>query len=1255
LSDQSKQAESTDPRVQVALREYLERVDRGEVVNRQDFLARHAEIAHALRSFFAAEEPFRNMEGTRISEGSAGISTRSIAVLGQETVHPRQKLDHPLGTIESGLAGQFGRYQIIRALGKGAMGTVYLALDTQLKRNVAIKTPHFEDDPTGELLKRFYREAEAAATLLNANICPVYDVGEIEGKHFISMAYIEGRPLSDVIHGADVIHGSKPPSERQMLIVVHKLAKALQQAHDRGIVHRDLKPANIMIDKQGEPIIMDFGLARKRRAEGEASLTQSGVILGSPAYMSPEQIEGDPESVGPASDQYSLGVVLYEMFTGQLPFRGSVVNVLAQVITKGPTPPSELRPGLDPRIEAVCLRMMSKKASDRFPSMKAVADQLATIVKSPAAANSLDKSPTASRPPVASTAAPGDAAASKVRKSLKPKALTESDLTSLHELVRKCLRRRDYDQMIQIIERIPEARRSESFQTLLEQARQKTDEISFLICEIDEADRLEDGRTALKKAEELLKVKPGHHRARAIQEKYSGYGDGGAGAARIGALQQFTKPWNEGGWIPWSVLAFGLLVFAGMYYGVVVIYLGRTAIVVDIKDPAVQVAVKGTTLTITGPDKESIKVEPGDHTLKINFGGFETTSESFSLKRGETKTVTVSIVDKHVVARLENEILPLTPSGHEGQEKQQRRDLGGRPEKEDNVVKDDRRTIATQTTRPSDGFVPMFNGVELSGWKAVPEQLGQWRVERGVLIGSGQTASHLYTERGDYKNFHLRAEVRINQGGDSGICFRTPLGPQVSGIEAQIVYAHDGRGNTGSLYVAGKGLVAHVTQAPARTNEWFQLDLMVENDRIITQVDGKTTADYTDASHRFVEGHIALQCNPHTVVEFRKIEIQELTPTSAAAPLPATDPDRRAAEAVLRLGGSVLVRTDGREQRIEAAQVLPESPFQLLNFNLDHNTQVNDEFVASLQGLTHLRVVSFQRSKQITDRAAEYLRKLTSLEEIWLRWTSATDGALAHLNQLEHLKGLFLEGLPITDVGLRHLEGMTQLVSLELGYTHVTDVGLVHLETLTNLENLNLGETGKGVTDAGLNHLRNLRRLQYLNLMRTAVTGAGLASLEGLTQLEVLQLDGTNVRGSGFEHLRNLVHLRQLLARKLDVTDGNLVHLQGLTALEELYLAQTKVSGPGLVNLKGLKRLRDLGLNKTQMTNSGLVHLKNLPQLQKLHLGGTLVTDAGLHYLKGLTNLVELDLKDTKVTAAGVEKLKKSLPTCRIISEAANP
>src|SRR5580704_15378173 len=197
MSDESLPAETQDPRVDAALREYLERLDRGEPVDRDDFLERHPDIADPLRSLIDAETELRKLAGGAGLRESAGISTRSIAAPGQETVPP--KFQPIPGTTGSGLAGRFGRYEIVRALGRGAMGAVYLAQDTQLERHVAIKTPHFEGDPTGELLARFYREARAAATLRNANICPVHDVGQIDGKHFISMAYIEGRSLSDLI------------------------------------------------------------------------------------------------------------------------------------------------------------------------------------------------------------------------------------------------------------------------------------------------------------------------------------------------------------------------------------------------------------------------------------------------------------------------------------------------------------------------------------------------------------------------------------------------------------------------------------------------------------------------------------------------------------------------------------------------------------------------------------------------------------------------------------------------------------------------------------------------------------------------------------------------------------------------------------------------------------------------------------------------------------------------------------------------
>lgn len=254
----------------------------------------------------------------------------------------------------------FGRYRVVKLLGRGGMGAVYLAEDTQLHRQVALKIPNIEGSQSPELLERHYREARLAATLRSPHICPVYDVGVIDDIHFISMAYIEGEPLSKRIPE----NGGS--SERQVLSLIRKLAIALQSAHDLGIIHRDLKPANIMIDRQREPVIMDFGLARQVNDNG-VRLTQSGVIVGSPAYMSPEQVEGQPDKLTGAADQYSLGVVLYEFLTGQLPFRGSISAVIGQIISKPPPSPRDIRPDLDPRVSSLCQRMLAKSPQDRFP------------------------------------------------------------------------------------------------------------------------------------------------------------------------------------------------------------------------------------------------------------------------------------------------------------------------------------------------------------------------------------------------------------------------------------------------------------------------------------------------------------------------------------------------------------------------------------------------------------------------------------------------------------------------------------------------------------------------------------------------------------------------------------------------------------------------------------------------------------------------------------------------------------------------
>ena len=265
----------------------------------------------------------------------------------------------------------FGRYQIVRRLGRGAMGAVYLAYDTQLHRHVALKTPFLGDRP--ETVERFFREARTAAQVRSPHVCPIYDVGQIGGVNFLSMAFIDGEPLTAAIT-AGRINGLARIAD-----VTRKIARGLQKAHEQGIIHRDLKPDNIMIDNDGEPVVMDFGLAR--RVDSEVQITMIGRVLGTPAFMSPEQVEGDPEKMGPPTDIYSLGVVLFQLLTGRLPFQGSLVSVLRQIGSLAPAPPSTINVALisDPRLEQICLKMMAKLPADRFPSMAAVASALEAL------------------------------------------------------------------------------------------------------------------------------------------------------------------------------------------------------------------------------------------------------------------------------------------------------------------------------------------------------------------------------------------------------------------------------------------------------------------------------------------------------------------------------------------------------------------------------------------------------------------------------------------------------------------------------------------------------------------------------------------------------------------------------------------------------------------------------------------------------------------------------------------------------------
>jgi serine/threonine protein kinase len=335
------------------------------------------QVARALQSLAnsGASSPKMAAEALAVRFASAAQHEEAVSVVSFDpnTIAPSINSIRP--KIHFGrepLPDRLGRYDIVRKLGEGGMGAVYLARDVQLDRQVALKVIEGIGGAGGSELRRFRIEATAAARLAHPGITQIYDVGEQDGNVYLTLEYVGGGSLSKLLRAG----GPMQPEGAVRLVL--QLARAVHAAHQNGIIHRDLKPGNVLLTENGAPKISDFGLAKLvDQINDDEALTNPGQALGTPGYMAPEQVRGELDKVGPATDVYGLGTILYECLTGRRPFHGGSLSVAYQIVEQMPPPPRQIRPEIPVSLEHICLKCLDKDPHKRY----AGADRLAQALQ----------------------------------------------------------------------------------------------------------------------------------------------------------------------------------------------------------------------------------------------------------------------------------------------------------------------------------------------------------------------------------------------------------------------------------------------------------------------------------------------------------------------------------------------------------------------------------------------------------------------------------------------------------------------------------------------------------------------------------------------------------------------------------------------------------------------------------------------------------------------------------------------------------
>ena len=844
------------------------------------------------------------------------------------------------------------QYEIIKELGHGGMGVVYLAKNKLMDRLEVLKVINKALLDRPGALERFLREIRAAAKLSHLNVVAAYSALQLGELLVFAMEYVEGQDL------AAVVKTNGPLPVPHACFYVQQAAQGLQHALEKKMVHRDIKPQNLILAREGRKHlvkILDFGLAKvvSEKAD-ETGLTGEGNMLGTPDYMAPEQTR-DAASADIRADIYSLGCTLYFLLTGQRPFKGkNLFEIMQAHQSREAMALNVARPEVPADLAAVVRKMMAKDRGQRYQTPLQVVQALGPFVKQPA------QQPSSQSSSALSAATPPTTSA----KSMPPRneaagnwaSLTESAPSSANPSTSKIGRKRRSPAVKRSARKIGWIVGGAAVGLVLLGLlglwasgvfKVKTKYGTLVLENLPAGAVVEvDGETVKLTAGDgkpiTIRVTAGRkHRLQVKKEGFNVFGQDveiDAGERRPirvrleaqpvpGKTSPTAETADKGyvslfngkdltGWVhrdgkpaAWRVFDGVLEVVPGrgdimtsenygpdfqlhaefnapLYAdrrgqgrgnsGIFLLGMYEIQILDSFNNPQPPERACAALYGKIGPSRNVCKPPNEWQTYDITFRSPRFDADKKVIQPGELTVVHngVIVIDKGKFDSPSGGALP----------------LNGRTtgpillQDHNSAVRFRNLRIKPLDAAPTSkleekaAFVPLFNGKDLTGWKTHPNATGDWKVEKGILIGRGPKVSHLYSERGDYGNFHLLVEAKINQGGNSGVLFHKAFTPDwKQGYEAQIDSSSH-KFKTGTLYVnAAPGIGIEKVLVPVDT--WFTQEVIVQGNHIIIKINGDKTADFVDMDKTWPAGHIALQVfDKPTVVQLRRIEIKELPP-----------------------------------------------------------------------------------------------------------------------------------------------------------------------------------------------------------------------------------------------------------------------------------------------------------------------------------------------------------------------------------------